>query len=56
MTVLAGNKHPSAWAVGLVNQAPWLGWIGANSAWGLLPMNMALSVVNALKLPQWNEA
>ena len=56
MTVLAGNKHPSAWAVGLVNQALWLGWIVASSAWGLLPMNIALSVVYGLNYLKWNEA
>ena len=32
MTVLAGNKHPSAWLIGLLNQALWLGWIVASSA------------------------
>ena len=35
MTVLAGNKHPKAWAFGLMNQALWLLWIVAASAWGL---------------------
>lgn len=42
MTLMAGNKHPKAWAVGLVNQALWLVWIVSTSAWGLLPMNLAL--------------
>ena len=27
MTVLAGNKHRSAWLVGLLAQAGWLLWI-----------------------------
>jgi hypothetical protein len=38
MTVLAGNKHPSAWAVGLGNQALWLVWIIASASWGLFPL------------------
>lgn len=54
MTVLAGNKHPSAWAVGLVNQALWLGWIIASSAWGLLPMNIALWIVYARNHLKWS--
>ena len=45
MTILAGNKHRLAWAVGLVNQALWLTWIGAAESWGLMPMNLALWVV-----------
>lgn len=54
MTVLAGNKHPSAWAVGLANQALWLGWIVASSAWGLLPMNVALWIVYGRNHWKWN--
>lgn len=56
MTVLAGNKHPSAWLFGLVNQALWLGWIVASSAWGLLPMNLALWIVYGRNHLKWNAA
>ncbi len=56
MTVLAGNKHPTAWAVGLANQALWLGWIVASSAWGLLPMNVALWIVYGRNHLKWNAA
>jgi len=56
MTVLAGNKHPSAWAVGLANQALWLGWIVASSAWGLLPMNIALWFVYGRNHLKWSAA
>lgn len=56
MTVLAGNKHRSAWAVGLANQALWLGWIVASAAWGLLPMNIALWVVYARNHWKWSAA
>jgi hypothetical protein len=54
MTVLAGNKHPSAWLIGLINQALWLGWIVASSAWGLLPMNIALWIVCGRNHFKWN--
>ncbi len=53
MTVLAGNKHRSAWAVGLVNQALWAMWIVSASAWGLLPMNLALWAVYARNHLKW---
>ena len=56
MTVLAGNKHPSAWAIGLANQALWLVLICAASAWGLLPINLALWVVYARNHWKWNAA
>jgi hypothetical protein len=46
-TVWAGNKHPSAWAVGLVGQGLWLAWIVTAQAWGFLPMNIALWIVYA---------
>lgn len=55
MTVLAGNKHPSAWAIGFANQGLWLGWIVASEAWGLLPMNLALWIVYARNHWQWNK-
>lgn len=54
MTVLAGNKHPSAWAVGLANQALWLVWIIASQSWGLLPMNAALWLVYGRNHLKWN--
>ena len=53
MTVLAGNKHPSAWLIGLFNQALWLAWIVASQNWGLLPMNAALWVVYARNYWKW---
>lgn len=56
MTLMAGNKHPKAWAVGLVNQALWLVWIVATAAWGLLPMNIALWVVYARNHFKWGES
>lgn len=53
MTVLAGNKHRHAWAIGLGNQALWLGWIITSATWGLIPMNIALWVVYARNHLKW---
>ena len=54
MTVLAGNRHPKAWAFGLLNQLLWLVWIVASSTWGMLPMNLALWVVYGRNHLKWN--
>lgn len=56
MTVLAGNKHPQAWLVGLVNQALWLLWICTAGAWGFLPMNLALWMVYGRNHWKWQRA
>lgn len=56
MTVLAGNKHPSAWLVGLVNQALWLAYIVVKNEPGLLPMNIALWVVYVRNHLAWRPA
>jgi hypothetical protein len=53
MTLLAGNKHPKAWLVGLCNQFLWLIWIVVASAWGLLPMNVALWIVYGRNHVKW---
>lgn len=54
MTVMAGNKHKSAWAVGLFNQALWLVWILASQSYGLLPMNVALWIVYTRNHIKWS--
>jgi hypothetical protein len=56
MTLLAGNRHPRAWLVGLVGQALWLVWIVSAGAWGLLPMNFALTFVYARNHWKWRHA
>ena len=55
MTVMAGNKRKSAWIIGLVNQALWLVWIVASNAWGLLPMNAALWLVDERNQLKWKK-
>ena len=54
MTLMAGNKHPRAWQVGLANQALWMFWIGATSNWGFLPMNIALWIVYMRNHLKWS--
>lgn len=56
MTVLAGNKHKSAWLVGLIGQAGWLFWIVLSQNWGFLPMNLALWIVYGRNHWKWREA
>ena len=56
MTLMAGNKHPQAWLIGLGNQALWLLWICVVGAWGLLPMNIALWIVYARNHAKWRAA
>lgn len=56
MTLLAGNKHPMAWAVGLGNQFLWLIWIIATQTWGFLPLNIALWVVYGRNHWKWRAA
>lgn len=53
MTLMAGNKHPKAWAAALIGQALWLVWIIASQAWGLIPMNLALWVVYGRNHYKW---
>ena len=55
MMFLAGNKSKYAWLIGLINQALWLIWIVASSAWGLLPMNIGLWVVYTRNHLKWNK-
>lgn len=55
MFLLAGNKKPYTWLVGLANQGLWLVWIVISSTWGLLPMNLALWFVYFRNHLKWRE-
>lgn len=50
---LANEKSKNTWIVGLINQALWLIWIILISAWGLLPMNIALWVIYTRNHIKW---
>ncbi len=54
MMFCAGNKHPKAWLIGIVNQALWLGWIIYTKSWGLLPMNAGMWYVCIRNHLKWN--
>ena len=51
--VLAGDKKPAAWTVGVANQFLWATWIVASETWGMLPMNVVLAVIFARNLVKW---
>jgi hypothetical protein len=53
---LAGDRKSYTWLVGLANQGLWLLWIIASSAWGLLPMNLALWFVYGRNHFKWKAA
>lgn len=55
MTLLAGNKHPNAWLIGLGNQLLWAIWIIASASWGLIPLNIALWIVYARNHFKWQK-
>jgi hypothetical protein len=52
----AGDRWRATWLLGLANQALWLVWIIAVSAWGLLPMNIVLWIVYARNHLKWSAA
>lgn len=54
MTLLAGNLHRSAWAVGLLGQALWAVYILGTETWGLIPLNLTLWVVYFRNHLKWN--
>lgn len=51
--VLAGDKKPSAWTVGIANQLLWAAWIIASETWGMLPMNIVLAVIFVRNFIKW---
>lgn len=53
--VMAGNKHPLSWAVGLLGQVFWLIWIVASQNWGLLPSCIVLVAVYARNHFKWSK-
>lgn len=54
-TLLAGNKHPNAWLIGLFNQLLWLVWIVLSKNWGLLPMNIGMWVLFYRNHVKWTK-
>lgn len=49
----AGNKNKWTWAIGGANQLLWFTWILSASAWGLLPMNIAMCIIYARNHFKW---
>ncbi len=48
-----GSKKTDGWALSLANQVLWLWFIVAFQAWGLLPLNVALTAMYARNLARW---
>jgi len=55
MTLLAGNKHPQAWLIGLGNQVLWAVMIIWTQAWGLIPLCIAMCYVYARNHFKWKK-
>lgn len=53
MTFAAGEMRRNAWAIGIANQLAWLAWIVASEAWGLVPMNLALTALYVRNHVRW---
>jgi hypothetical protein len=58
MNLMAGNKHPRAWLVGLFGQLCWLVWIliSGPAMYGFLPMNFALWIVYFRNHLKWRKS
>ena len=52
---LAGNNKAFGWLVGVANQAVWFIFILVFQAWGLLPLNVALTFVYARNFKKWTD-
>lgn len=53
MTLMAGNKHPKAWLVGLANQGLWAVMIVWTQSWGLVPLCLAMCLVYYRNHAKW---
>jgi hypothetical protein len=53
MTLMAGNKHPKAWLIGLANQSLWITLIVWIQAWGLVPLCLTMCYVYYRNHVKW---
>jgi hypothetical protein len=53
---LAGDKSATAWLISLANQGLWAMFILVYQAWGLVPLNVALSVIYWRNWRAWRAA
>lgn len=42
---MAGNNHPRAWALGIINQFLWLAWITYSGNTGFILLNLGLWII-----------
>lgn len=55
MTLMAGNKHPNTWLVGIFNQTLWSIWVFGTQNWGFVPLNLALWYVYIRNHIKWSK-
>lgn len=51
---MAGSKMKGTWSIALFQQVLWFVWVIDVQAWGLLPGNIALTVVFARNWLKWH--
>ena len=51
--ILAGNKNPLAWWLGIGSQAIWLYFDWTVEAWGLMPLAVVLTFIYGRNLRKW---
>lgn len=52
-TYFIGNKYRNAWLVSLLGSFMWIVWIIETKTWGLLPMNLFLTVMQVRNHWKW---
>ena len=55
MTLMAGNKHPKAWLIGLGGQVLWATWIYCSQTWGMVPMCIGITIMYLRNHFKWNQ-
>ena len=54
MTFEVGNKDKNAWLLGLVGQFGWFLFTFLYESWGLLPLNIVLTILYIKNHIKWN--
>ena len=52
---LVGNNKSSGWLIGLLSNAVWLLFIFVFSAWGLLPLTIAMIYIQTRNYIKWKK-
>lgn len=52
---ITGNKNKIGWLLNGFSQVLWLIWIWSTSAWGLIPLNIAMLCMSIRNFILWNK-